>query len=100
MRELAKAGVMWLGFLCGGGGTPLFTAGERELDIAWQSPNPNTGQAAQKSGLYRLGTVLRSLPDRLRTVSSNLTASAVHCRTGSIEKSDSTTQWTLRSVST
>ena len=35
MRELAKAGVM-VGF-CGGGGTPLFTAGERELDIAWQS---------------------------------------------------------------
>jgi len=36
MRELAKAGVM-VGF-CGGGGTPLFSAGERELDIAWQSP--------------------------------------------------------------
>ncbi|NWK79743.1 type I-F CRISPR-associated endonuclease Cas1f [Aquitalea sp. LB_tupeE] len=36
MRELAKAGVM-VGF-CGGGGTPLFTAGERELEIAWQSP--------------------------------------------------------------
>lgn len=36
MRELAKAGVM-VGF-CGGGGTPLFSAGECELDIAWQSP--------------------------------------------------------------
>lgn len=36
MRELARAGVM-VGF-CGGGGTPLFTAGEREIDIAWQSP--------------------------------------------------------------
>ena len=36
MRELSKAGVM-VGF-CGGGGTPLFTAGEREVDIAWQSP--------------------------------------------------------------
>ncbi|MXR37228.1 type I-F CRISPR-associated endonuclease Cas1f [Craterilacuibacter sinensis] len=36
MRELAKAGVM-VGF-CGGGGTPLFTAGERELEIDWQSP--------------------------------------------------------------
>ena len=36
MRELAKAGVM-VGF-CGGGGTPLYSAGERELDIAWQSP--------------------------------------------------------------
>lgn len=36
MRELAKAGVM-VGF-CGGGGTPLFTAGEIEMEVAWQSP--------------------------------------------------------------
>ena len=36
MRELAKAGVL-VGF-CGGGGTPLFSAQERELDIAWMSP--------------------------------------------------------------
>lgn len=35
-RELAKAGVM-LGF-CGGGGTPLFSAVEKDLDIAWVSP--------------------------------------------------------------
>lgn len=33
MRELAKAGVM-LGF-CGGGATPLFSATEHQLDIAW-----------------------------------------------------------------
>lgn len=36
MRELAKAGVL-VGF-CGGGGTPLFSATEREIDIAWLSP--------------------------------------------------------------
>ncbi|MCR6700180.1 MAG: type I-F CRISPR-associated endonuclease Cas1f [Dokdonella sp.] len=36
MRELAKAGVL-VGF-CGGGGTPLFTANERDLDVAWFSP--------------------------------------------------------------
>ncbi len=36
MRELAKAGVM-VGF-CGGGGTPLFTATERDLDIEWLQP--------------------------------------------------------------
>lgn len=36
VRELAKAGVM-LGF-CGGGGTPLFAGTERELEIAWFSP--------------------------------------------------------------
>lgn len=36
MRELAKAGVM-LGF-CGGGGTPLFAAGEREAEVEWLQP--------------------------------------------------------------
>lgn len=36
MRELAKAGVL-VGF-CGGGGTPLFTANERDTDIVWFSP--------------------------------------------------------------
>jgi CRISPR-associated protein Cas1 len=36
MRELAKAGVL-VGF-CGGGGTPLFSATERDTDIIWFSP--------------------------------------------------------------
>lgn len=36
VRELGKAGVL-LGF-CGGGGTPLFAALERELDVAWFQP--------------------------------------------------------------
>jgi CRISPR-associated protein Cas1 len=36
MRELAKAGVL-VGF-SGGGGTPLFSATEREVDIVWFSP--------------------------------------------------------------
>lgn len=36
VRELAKAGVM-LGF-CGGGGTPLFAATDRCVDIEWLSP--------------------------------------------------------------
>ena len=36
MRELAKAGVL-IGF-CGGGGTPLFAATERDTDILWFSP--------------------------------------------------------------
>ena len=36
MRELAKAGVM-LGF-CGGGGTPLFAATERSIEVAWLQP--------------------------------------------------------------
>lgn len=36
VRELAKAGVL-LGF-CGGGGTPLFSANEVDIDLAWLSP--------------------------------------------------------------
>ena len=36
VRELAKAGVM-LGF-CGGGGTPLFSATEITVEVAWLSP--------------------------------------------------------------
>ncbi len=36
MREFAKAGVM-VGF-CGGGGTPLYTANEMAVEIAWQLP--------------------------------------------------------------
>jgi CRISPR-associated protein Cas1 len=36
MRELAKAGVL-VGF-CGGGGTPLFSANEIDIGVAWFSP--------------------------------------------------------------
>lgn len=36
MRELAKAGVL-VGF-CGGGGTPLYSANEFDIDVAWFSP--------------------------------------------------------------
>lgn len=36
MRELAKAGVM-VGF-CGGGGTPLYSANEMDVEVAWFSP--------------------------------------------------------------
>lgn len=36
MRELAKAGVI-VGF-CGGGGTPLFSANEIDVEVAWLTP--------------------------------------------------------------
>lgn len=36
MRELAKAGVI-VGF-CGGGGTPLFSANEMDIEVAWFCP--------------------------------------------------------------
>jgi len=36
MRELAKAGVL-VGF-CGGGGTPLYSANEVNIEVAWFSP--------------------------------------------------------------
>lgn len=36
MRELAKAGVL-VGF-CGGGGTPLYSANEQDIEVAWFNP--------------------------------------------------------------
>ena len=36
MRELAKAGVL-VGF-CGGGGTPLYSANEIDVEFAWFAP--------------------------------------------------------------
>lgn len=36
MRELARAGVL-VGF-CGGGGTPLFSANEMDIEVVWFSP--------------------------------------------------------------
>jgi len=36
MRELAKAGVI-VGF-CGGGGTPLYSANEMDIEVAWFAP--------------------------------------------------------------
>lgn len=36
MRELSKAGVL-VGF-CGGGGTPLFSANEVDVEVAWLTP--------------------------------------------------------------
>ena len=36
MREMAKAGVL-VGF-CGGGGTPLFSANEVDIEVAWFAP--------------------------------------------------------------
>jgi CRISPR-associated protein Cas1 len=36
MRELAKAGML-VGF-CGGGGTPLFSANEVDVEVAWLTP--------------------------------------------------------------
>ena len=36
MRELAKAGVL-VGF-CGGGGTPLYSANEVDVEVAWLAP--------------------------------------------------------------
>ncbi|MEG6992529.1 type I-F CRISPR-associated endonuclease Cas1f, partial [Pseudomonas aeruginosa] len=36
MRELARAGVL-VGF-CGGGGTPLFSANEVDVEVSWLTP--------------------------------------------------------------
>lgn len=54
MRELAKAGVL-VGF-CGGGGTPLFSANEVDVEVAWLTPQSeyaplNTCRPGSNSGL-------------------------------------------------
>lgn len=36
MREFARAGVM-VGF-CGGGGSPLYSGNEREIEVSWLAP--------------------------------------------------------------
>lgn len=76
MRELAKAGVL-VGF-CGGGGTPLFSANEVDIEVAWFSPQseyrpteylqawvrfwfdePLRVQAARQFQLFRLDRIAR-----------------------------------------
>jgi CRISPR-associated protein Cas1 len=64
MRELAKAGVM-VGF-CGGGGTPLFSANEIDVEVAWFSP-----QSEYRPSLRRRPA---SLPDTQSTSADYLAA--------------------------
>ncbi|MCT7357681.1 type I-F CRISPR-associated endonuclease Cas1f [Thalassolituus pacificus] len=59
MRELAKAGVL-VGF-CGGGGTPLFSANEMDIEVAWFSP-----QSEYRPTEYLQGWVKFWFDDELR----------------------------------
>jgi CRISPR-associated protein Cas1 len=59
MRELARAGVM-VGF-CGGGGTPLFSANEMEVEVAWFPP-----QSEYRPTEYLQNWVRFWFDDRLR----------------------------------
>jgi CRISPR-associated protein Cas1 len=59
MRELAKAGVL-VGF-CGGGGTPLFSANEIDVEVAWFSP-----QSEYRPTEYLQAWVKFWFDDRLR----------------------------------
>lgn len=59
MRELAKAGVL-VGF-CGGGGTPLFSAVEMDVEVAWLSP-----QSEYRSTEYLQAWVRFWFNDKLR----------------------------------
>uniref|UniRef100_UPI0031580303 type I-F CRISPR-associated endonuclease Cas1f n=2 Tax=Thalassolituus sp. ST750PaO-4 TaxID=2742965 RepID=UPI0031580303 len=59
MRELAKAGVL-VGF-CGGGGTPLFSANEMDIEVAWFSP-----QSEYRPTEYLQGWVRFWFDDELR----------------------------------
>lgn len=69
MRELAKAGVL-VGF-CGGGGTPLFTANEMDVEVAWFSP-----QSEYRPTEYLQAWVRFWFDDELRLMAAKLLQSA------------------------
>ncbi|MGQ0710345.1 MAG: type I-F CRISPR-associated endonuclease Cas1f [Rhodoferax sp.] len=63
MRELARAGVL-VGF-CGGGGTPLFSANEVDVEVAWLSP-----QSEYRPTEYLQAWVKFWFDDRLRLLAA------------------------------
>lgn len=65
MREMAKAGVM-VGF-CGGGGTPLFSANEIDIEVAWFQP-----QSEYRPTQYLQGWVRFWFDDTLRLKAAKL----------------------------
>lgn len=65
MRELAKAGVL-VGF-CGGGGTPLYSANEINVEIAWFAP-----QSEYRPTEYLQGWVRFWFNDNLRLEAAKL----------------------------
>lgn len=69
MRELAKAGVL-VGF-CGGGGTPLFSANEIDIEVAWFSP-----QSEYRPTEYLQSWVRFWFDDALRLVAAKAFQSA------------------------
>lgn len=84
VRELAKAGVM-IGF-CGGGGTPLLSAIERDVEVAWLSPQseyrpPEYLQAWARfwfDDTLRLQAAKRFQNDRLENIRTFWVQSRVH----------------------
>lgn len=83
MRELAKAGVL-VGF-CGGGGTPLFSANEIDIEVAWFSP-----QSEYRPTEYLQAWVKFWFDDDLRLVAAKAFQQA---RTQRIRE-----QWTQRAL--
>lgn len=88
VRELAKAGVM-VGF-CGGGGTPLFAGIERDMEVAWLSPQseyrpPEYLQAWARfwfDDALRLQAAKRFQDDRLENIRTLWGQSRVHREAG------------------
>lgn len=83
MRELAKAGVL-VGF-CGGGGTPLFSANEIDIEVAWFSP-----QSEYRPTEYLQGWVSFWFDDQARLMA------AKHLQGARIERLRS--EWMKRSL--
>ncbi|SOC15732.1 CRISPR-associated Cas1 family protein [Alloalcanivorax xenomutans] len=113
MRELAKAGVL-VGF-CGGGGTPLFSANEVDVDVAWLTPQSeyrpteylqywvrfwfdderrlDAARAFQLSRLARIETLWlsRALKDSGFEVTADVLASTLAHHRKAIEEATNTT---------
>ena len=83
MREMAKAGVL-VGF-CGGGGTPLFSANEVDIEVAWFSP-----QSEYRPTEYLQAWVRFWFDDRLRLAAAKRFQ---HARSERIRE-----QWQLRAL--
>lgn len=83
MRELAKAGVL-VGF-CGGGGTPLFSANEIDIEVAWFAP-----QSEYRSTEYLQGWVRFWFSEELRLAAARALQQA---RLGRLRE-----QWSQRTL--
>jgi len=91
MRELAKAGVL-VGF-CGGGGTPLYSANEVDVEVAWFAPQSEYRPTDYLQHWVRFHEVQGFVHCRIgsseRNPANTRPVCGVHCRIGSSKRQGS-----------